>query len=214
MQLEQKISKSFDSLFNLIPGGIFGIVSMIIGLTGDLLAALFYPGGYSIFEHMISHLGTLWLNPGRVFFNLGVILCGLVGIPFDIYLGRVFKNEYGESNWIKVAVISNIASSIALIVVGISLSLSLVVEDLPFFIHGICAVICFLGAAIYCIIYSSIILKQDQKFPKYFAIFGFSVAGVEVIFIFTWQPFIEWLANFSIITWIIIMSLFILYKNY
>ena len=214
MQLKQKIDKSLDSFYRIIPGGLFGITSMIIGLTGDFLAALYYPGGYNIFEHMISHLGTSWLNPGMIFFNIGVIFCGIVAIPFNIYLGRVFKKEYGESEWIRVAVISNIISSTSLIIIGVSLSLSRDVDDFPFLLHGFFAVICFLGAAVYCIVYSCIIVTNNHKFPKYYAIFGFVVAGIEIMFLITWQPFIEWLANFSIIVWIIIMSSFLLHKKY
>jgi len=208
----KKINIIFDDLYSQIPGGLFGIISMTIGLMGDFLAALFYPGGYSIFEHMISHLGTSWLNPGKLFFNIGVILCGLLAIPFDIFLGRFFKKEYGESKWIKLAVISNVLSSISLIIVGITLSISQDVEDFAFFLHGIFATLCFLGAAVYCLIYSGIILKKKCYFPKFYAIFGYIVAIIEIIFLLTWQPFIEWLANFSIITWIIIMSILVLKK--
>ena len=213
MRIIEKTNKTLDNLYKKIPGGLFGIFSMIIGLTGDFLAALYYPGGYSILEHMISHLGTSWLNPGYYIFNIGVILCGSVAIPFDIYLGRFFEKKQGKSNWINVAVISNLISSISLIFVGISLSISQDFEDFAFFLHGLFATLCFLGAAIYCLIYSGIILNKNRFIPKHFAIFGLIVALVEILFIFTWQPFIEWLANFSIIAWIIIMSIITLKRE-
>ncbi|MFX1275062.1 MAG: DUF998 domain-containing protein [Promethearchaeota archaeon] len=214
MQIEQKINKSLDFLFNLIPGGLFGIISMIIGLTGDFLAAVYYPGGYNIFIHQISNLGILELSPGRIFFNIGVIICGIMALPFNIYLGRFVKEEYGENQWIRIAVVANHISSFSLIFVGITLGISRVPEDIPFFLHGLFAGFCFLGASIYCAIYSCLFLKKRNKFSRNFAIFGFIVAIIELIIIFIWHPFIEWIANFSIISWIIIASSYTLYKRY
>ena len=69
MNQQERINTLFDSLFDKIPGGLFGITSMIIGLGGDLLAALFYPN-YSIFEDMISNLGISWISPGGFFLTL------------------------------------------------------------------------------------------------------------------------------------------------
>ena len=148
------------------------------------------------------------------FFNIGIILCGFVAIPFDIYLGRVFKRKYEETQWINIAVISNLASSIALILVGVCLSLSSDLHDGYFFFHGFFASICFIGAAVYCGIYSLLILKKGEIFPRYYSIFGFLIAGIDIYFLFTWHPFLEWVVNLSIISWIIIMSSYMLYNKF
>ena len=61
-----------DTLFFKNYGSIFGILSVSVGVIGDLIALYLFPG-YSIFSNMISELGV---GPGGIFFNIGVFFSG------------------------------------------------------------------------------------------------------------------------------------------
>jgi len=213
MQLGQKVNKSLDNLYNLIPGGIFGIIAMSFGLMGIFIPLLYYPT-YDMFVDMVSHLGTPWKSQAYLYFDIFVILSGLINIPFVFYIGRVFRQQIGENKWIKVAIIWNCISSICLTLVGIFLSLSIYINDLPFILHGLSAIIMFSGVAIYCFIYSNLTIKKKDKFPRALSIMGYIVAGMQLAFLISWHSYIEWFAVIFLMAWIIIMSLYTLYKKY
>ena len=59
-------------------GGFFGIISVLIRLMGDFIAIIFTPN-YNMIDDLISDLGV---GPGAIFFSLGLILSGIVSIPF------------------------------------------------------------------------------------------------------------------------------------
>ena len=103
-----EIEKSFfDKLLTLIPGGVFGLLSCVIVLSGDILSIILFPGGYNFFENMISELGR---GPSGIFFNLGLIISGIVGIPFYIALYRVFDKETVNPIVRKIALIFSLIS--------------------------------------------------------------------------------------------------------
>ena len=79
-----------DKILRRISGGVFGILSMIIRVLCDFLAFLCIPG-YDIFENMVSELGV---GKGGIFFNLGLIISGIICIPFYIALIRSLTIEY------------------------------------------------------------------------------------------------------------------------
>ncbi|MFW9936776.1 MAG: hypothetical protein ACFFD5_03960, partial [Candidatus Thorarchaeota archaeon] len=70
-------NESLNKVFDIIPGAIFGILSVIVGLLGDFLALLFFPE-YNL-TLMISKLG---IGPGGIFFNVGTILSGFFAFLF------------------------------------------------------------------------------------------------------------------------------------
>lgn len=188
---------------------------MIVGLLGDISAATFYPEEYTIFTHMISDLGTPDLNPGGfMVFNIAVIVSGILGVPFSMYIGRLFQTKYGPNKWIYVAKYANVVAYLALSFIGLSLALSVNKQTFFFLLHGIFADVCFLGTATYCIIYSYFIQDKNLVFPRYFAFISFLAGITQLIFIVSWQPLIEWISHVSIVFWIILMGVYTTYKNY
>ena len=90
----ERLNLYTNKFLDYFPGFIFGIIAIIIGLTGDFLAISLYPG-YSITKDMVSTLGV---GPGAIYFNLGTFYSGLIAIPFYIDLGRLLRNENENNN--------------------------------------------------------------------------------------------------------------------
>ena len=203
-----EIEKSFfDKLLTLIPGGVFGLLSCVIVLSGDILSIILFPGGYNFFENMISELGR---GPSGIFFNLGLIISGIVGIPFYIALYKVFDKETVNPIVRKSALIFSLISIFTFILVGIFPS----IEDnyIIFVTHGTFAFISFLCGILYLTSFSILMLK-DSKYSKFLACHGFIVAGTYLVILFTWLPITEWIATFGIISWVIANSIYMLYHK-
>ena len=195
----------FTRLFSSIPGQFFGILSPLIGLSGDIIAII-YNSNYNL-NLMISTLGT---GPGGFFFNFGTILSGIFAIPFYFYLERTLSKENLNKSMLKTALISALISCIFFIAIGLFPSF----DNSIFYTyaHGISALLCFISAAGYFILFSYL-FKMSSIFPTSFAYIGLVQTVLIVIFLFTWNPLIEWLMTFGIIVWILSLSFYMSYKN-
>jgi hypothetical membrane protein len=200
------INNITEKLLNFMPGGLYGIFSVIIGLSGDILAMAYFPG-YSIIENMASDLGT---GESGIFFNLGMIFSGLVAMPFYIYLSKILKTETTNENVRRYFLYFSIISCITFSLVGVFPSIESFY--LIFFLHGLCALISWMSAIIYLILFSYLILI-DPRFSKFKAYLGLVPASTIVIFLFTWLPIIEWSISVTITIWIIVIASYVLYKK-
>ena len=75
-------------LYNSIPAPIYGLLSAVLGLGGDIIAIALFPG-FNI-NRMISALGA---GPGAMFFNIGTILSGIFAFLFYLYMIKVIGKE-------------------------------------------------------------------------------------------------------------------------
>jgi len=196
----------FDKLFEVVPGGIFGLLSVIIGVSGDIIASIFFPG-YNIAENMISDLGR---GPGAIFYNVGVIIAGLVAIPFGFYLGNSLNSEEVKDGTVRLMMLCYFISAIALSLSGVFPGIES--KNLILFLHGLFAFISFICAALYLAVFGLLVLRDDRYFDG-LAYFGFIVVVLLIIVVLTWLPLIEWIANFGIIFWTIFIALYFLQKE-
>ena len=86
--------RSIDDSLQFIFGGILGISAIIIRIIGDGMAIILFPD-YSFFKNMISDLGV---GPGSFFFNFGLIISGLVLVPFFLILADYLKMKMSLIN--------------------------------------------------------------------------------------------------------------------
>ena len=196
-----------EKFFKFTPGGIYGLLSVFIGLLGDFLAFLFFPG-YHILFNMVSDLG---IGPGGIFFNLGVIISGLIAIPFYIYLGKILKNGNNNEFLRRGAIITSIISCIAFSLIGFFPSIE--GNEIIYFLHGLFAFISWMSGLSYLLLFSILLIK-DERFSRFKSYLGFSIIIIYLIFFFTWQPIIEWILSFSIVVWVLIMAIYTLYKRF
>lgn len=195
----------FTRIFSSIPGQFFGILSTLIGLSGDIIAII-YNSEYNL-NLMISTLGT---GPGGFFFNFGTILSGILAIPFYFYLERALFKENLNKKVLKIALISALISCIFFIAIGLFPSF----DNNIFFIyaHGISVLLCFISGAIYFVLFSYL-FRISSIFPKTIVYIGYVQISLIILFLFTWNPLIEWLMTFGIILWILFLSFYMSYKN-
>jgi hypothetical membrane protein len=197
-----KERKFIDKLLDILPGGIYGILSLIARILGDFLAFLLFPG-YNIFDNMVSELGT---GPGGIFFSLGLIISGIICVPFYVALARSLKSDEISEKSIRIGLMFFYISDIAYILVGFFPSIE--ENYLIYVTHGVLAVISWLTGMVYLIIFSKLMLKHENytKIPAYS---GFCLIGFMLLFLLIWIPILEWLMTFAFISWLIIISCYV-----
>ena len=199
---------SFEKLLKIIPGGIFGLLSVVIIMIGEFLAFLFFPG-YNVLDNMISELGVG--GSGAIFFNLALIISGIIIIPYYVNLANSFTGEKVNINLKRFAITVAIISCITYSLLGVFPS----DEDrfIIYYTHGTLAAISIGTGLLYLVSYSKLMI-QAENFSKIQAYHGFIVAIFYFAFLITWIPIVEWTMNLAILSWITVNSIYILYKKY
>ena len=190
-----------------VHGGLFGILSISIGILCDLLSYLYFPG-YNMVDNLVSELGV---GPGGIFFNIGIVITGILFIPFYICLGKSFSTEKINPNIKKVAVVSALISSITFSLIGFfPLSEENILINAT---HGTLAVIHWIHALISIVIFG-ILMIQDDNYTKFQAYYSFAVGLIIITFFLTQIPLTEWIWTISIVVWILANSLYMLLHEY
>ncbi|MFW9952893.1 MAG: hypothetical protein ACFFKA_22455 [Candidatus Thorarchaeota archaeon] len=187
------------------PKSLFGFLSVIIGLIGDLLAFLFFPE-YNL-TYMISALGV---GPGGIFFNLGLTLSGIFALCFYLNLIKIVGRNTEKIILLKIAKIFSINSCIFYCLIGIFPAMQ--EYYIIGFLHGLSAIICWISAIIYLGAFGILFLK-NCNFLKIHSLVAFITASSFVILLFTWNPITEWIMTFNIIIWIILIASYIMVKK-
>ncbi|MFX1326973.1 MAG: hypothetical protein ACFE91_02360 [Promethearchaeota archaeon] len=222
-----KINKFFNELFDLIPGYIFGLLTFLIGLIGDIIALLLSPD-YIMWKKSISILGH---HPGGIFLREGLIISSIFSILFIVYIGRVLKQENVNDNLRKLAVITGVFSSAAAIFTGTFSGVNEFISSL----HGLGALLSWIGGAIFCSLFG-IVMLQSTIFSKKAAYVGFIIAGIFLTYlipffitnfcnlyvdicysfgrrVYVIMPTYEWIVIFSILFWHLFYSSYLLLKK-
>ena len=154
----------------------------------------------------ISFLGD---GRGGIIYRAGLILTGIIGIPFCVYMGKSFDNEDTIEPIRKLALIGSILYCISLMFIGYFWGSNVVVS----FIHGLSALLCWVDGLIFIGLFSVLMLK-DKRFPKSIAFFGFIIAGTFLLHLIVLSSITQWIMTLSIMLWALIISSFMLYKQF
>ncbi len=192
-----------DIFFNKLSGSLYGFLSVVIAFFFCLIALLSTPQ-YILFEHMVSELGV---GSGSTYFNSGLILSGIIAVPFFISLGKSLNYKGVNENLRKSAIISSIISCISMSLIGCFPALQS--NNLIFLLHGISTFICWFSGFIFVTIFSILFFKTS-KFPKFNAYFGLLVAVIFMIVLCTWWPITEYAIIVAISIWVIINASYML----
>jgi hypothetical protein len=220
----RKINQILDKLFSTIPGYIFGLLAFIIGFLGDVVALSLSPN-YQMWRSSISLLG---LNPGGIFWRIGLIFSNICAIPFVVYFGRVLKDDSINEIVRKLAIGLGIFTSTSAILTGIFVGRT----ELFIYLHGIFALLSFIGGASVCSIYTFLVSK-NPKFSKSIMYTGIVISVIAVSYLIPFfitnfcslfmnicytfgqnvyiiMPVYEWTMILAILTWYLSNSIYML----
>ncbi len=99
---------------------VFGLAGTGVIILAIVISVLRYKGRcgerYSLLNHFISELGEAGVSPAAPVFNWGLIIGGVLVLPFMIGLGIAFQNLWG---WI--GTLAGVVSSLGVAGVGANL---------------------------------------------------------------------------------------------
>ena len=202
-------------------------MAFIIGFSGDLTAMVFSPD-YQMWRSSMSLLG---LNPGGIYWRLGLIISNIFAIFFIIYLGRILKDKNIKDLFRKLAIGCGIFTSVMGILTGAFTGRS----ELIIYLHGIFALLSFIGGAVVYPLFTLLIAKST-KFSKStcyvsvvvstivvsymipFLITNFCTVFKETCYslgeaIWLIMPTYEWIMVFAILFWYCFNSIYMLMNN-
>lgn len=223
----EKNNSFFDKFFKLFPGYIFGLLGFTVGTLGIIIALLTSPE-YIIWKESISLLGH---DTGGIFLRIGLVISGLISLPYFIYLGRAVKDEHVNDLLRKIGTGIGIFCSICVSLAGIFSG----VNEFISMLHGFFALCSWLGNIAIFIIFS-FIMSKNPKFSKYPVYVGYIAAGILILYLIPFfttnfcnyfdelcysfgrtvyivMPIFEWVVSFSILSWILFNSCYLWYNK-
>jgi hypothetical protein len=197
---------------------VYGLLSIAFGITGDILAYIFFPD-YNFIKRAVS---SLCKGEGGLFFQIGSVISGIFAIPFVVYLNNSFNKEYVKEKHKKKALRVAILSCVCLIILGAFCGSDPIIA----LIHGVSAVISWLTGLFY-ITYFNFFMLKDPKYSRSLSFFGFcatiTLSTLMILFFLAFVPYLrfivvilpslEWINTIVIILWYFIVSLYTLKKK-
>lgn len=223
----EKNNSFFDKFFKLFPGYIFGLLGFTVASLGIIIALLTSPE-YIMWKESISLLGH---DTGGIFLRIGLVISGLISLPYFIYLGRAVKDEHVNDLLRKIGTGIGIFCSICVSLAGIFSG----VNEFISMLHGFFALSSWLGNIAIFIIFS-FIMSKNPKFSKYPVYVGYIAAGILILYLIPFfttnfcnyfdelcysfgrtvyivMPIFEWVVSFSILSWILFNSCYLWYNK-
>lgn len=197
----------------------WGILGSIVGLIFILTPQVFYEGTlgepFSIFNHYISELGELGVSELAWMFNIGLILAGILFIPFMIGLSFYVDNIIS-----KITILVGVFSCVAIVFVGIYPMNYLnehTISAISFFLSGM--VMTFLWAI-------AILFQKEVKIHKGLSLGGFLNMSIFILFLygpweatggtrpeFSMSVTLEWAIYFAIVGYLLTLALYVWRKE-
>jgi hypothetical membrane protein len=198
---------------------LWGLVASLVGLVFILTPQLFYEGAegeaYSMFNHAVSELGELGVSEFAWMFNIGMVLAGILFIPFMIGLGLYIDNIIS-----KITAIVGVYSAVSIVFVGIY-PMNYLYE------HSISAISFFLSGMIMTFLWGiAILVQKEVKIHKGLSLGGF--INMTIFALFLYGPFggfgeprpefsmritLEWAIYWAIVGYLLFLSLYVWRKE-
>ena len=199
------------SIYNIL---VIFIPGLIIGV---IIASVFGPVGYNIWDNYISDLGSIRFTPAPFILDFIAMITAILSIPLFFYLKNLLLSKTIEKRTNSKGTIEILTKYLThlgvlfFIIGAIGLfGIGLFSEDrtTELGLHSIFSIVVFGGIGFGGLFTGLLILFKDTIFPRIlspFMIFGTPGAGV-IFLIHPSQvslPFLEWMMLFSIVVWLI-----------
>ena len=202
----EKLKTHILKLYNSIPAPIFGLLSAIVGISGDIIAISLFPN-FDL-RYMISDLGT---GPGAIYFNIGTFLSGIFALLTYLHIIEIFENEnLNHPRALRIGKAFAINSCLFFALIGFVPSVRS--NIILYVLHGGVALISLISGVIYLSSFSYLFFKSE----KFTGLVGYLplIAVISIApFLLSWHPITEWLMTFGITFWIVAISIYMLYHK-
>ncbi len=196
------------------------IIYIPLIIIGIIVAALSDPDGYSILTNWISDLGGSPHTPAPYLYDIACIVAGTFTIPFTFYMENLLaplpKRKGPQIHFSRMryrlvssAFLFNLIGSVGYIGVGIFS------ENRNYYnLHTITSSLAFGGFTLGAFFMGWVIILFNTNIPKLLGLYGIlGPLTTIIIFLMVSNPLWEWMLLFSILAWIIPLSLIVFNKE-
>jgi len=235
MTVRESMNKFRAKLYNFATNFKVVKISAMIVMIGYILlliiaviiAALLDPDGYTIWDNWISDLGSINDTPAPFLYDIACIIADTMTIPLTFYMENLLaplpkRKKLREQHYSRLrfrlssfAFLFSLIGNFGYIGVGIFSAdrdyefLSVLGEG-P---HGIMSYLAFGGFTFAAFFMGWLIVFYNTKIPKILGIYGiFGPLIVAILNLIYGTRLLEWMLLFSILIWIIPLSLIVLMK--
>lgn len=235
MTIRESINEIRAKLYNFATNfkvvKISAIIVMIgyifLLIIGVIIAVVFDPDGYTILDNWISDLGSFNDTPAPFLYDIACIIAGGMTIPLTYYMEKLLaplpkRTELGGRHYSRLrfrlssfAFLFSFIGNLGYIGVGIfsadrDYEVLKVLGQGP---HGMMSYLAFGGFTLGAFFMGWLIVLYNTKIPKILGIYGiFGPFTVAIVNLIDSTPLLEWMLLFSILIWIIPLSLIVLMK--
>jgi hypothetical membrane protein len=235
MSVRESINKARAKFYNIVTNYnvvkfsamivMVGYISLLI--IGVIVAALGDPDGYTIWDNWISDLGSIDHTPAPILYDIACIVAGSMTLPLTFYMEKLLaplpkRTELNEQHYSRLrfrlssyTFLFSIIGNLGYIGVGIfsedrNYEWLEILGEGP---HGIMSYLAFGGFTFGAFFMGWLIILYNTKIPKILGVYGiFGPFITAIVNLIESTPLLEWLLLFSILIWIIPLSLIILLR--
>lgn len=229
------INKARMKFFDTVTNHTFVKRSVIIVMGGYLflliiaviIAAIFDPDGYTLRNNWISDLGGRDHTPAPFLYDIACIIAGSMTIPLTFYMENILapipkRNQLVEIHYSRLryrlssfAFLFSVIGNLGYIGVGIfsadrDYEILSILGESP---HGIMSYLAFGGFTFGAFFMGWLVVLYKTGFPKILGAYGILGPLITAILnLIDSTPLLEWMLLFSILLWIIPLSVIITLK--
>jgi hypothetical protein len=189
-----------------------GYLSLLV--FGHLIASFFGPEGYTIWNNWISDLGGRKYTPAPFLYDIACILAGSLTLPFNFYMESFFSSNLNSITRMRIRIVESafifgFMGSLSYIGVGIFS------EDRDYYgLHNLTSTLAFGGFTFNALFSGLFVIIYRTKIPKILGLYGLlGPFFFLILFIVVSNALTEWLLLFSILLWIIPLTLIIFHSK-
>ncbi len=161
-------------------GCLLAVIGAVQFMVLSSVAMIFYPGGYSIMDNYLSHLGQIEVagesnTISYVLWVVATVVAGLILIPFWIVLRTLFTKTRGNR-------ISLIGTSLGVVSGPFLIGIGIFSMSTHASAHGLATIVFFLLFAAAIAVYSVAILFNEE-YPNMYSFVGVVFSILIVLFV-------------------------------
>lgn len=194
---------------------IVGLAAVAVYVALSLVALSLYPGDPSPVDVYLSDLGNADYSPdGWAFFDLAMVLAGLLSMPFFMGLYGRYRPE-APRRWLKTGLVAGVVNGVAVVMAGV------VAEHVHLGVHIGWALLIF-ASFLPLLVAHGVAFWRLGGFSRAVGIYGFAVCLADLgllaaLFATGPEPglgsVMEWVAVFGYLAWVGLVSVELLVRK-
>lgn len=188
---------------------VAGLLASLVYAGLTTVAVLLYPDWTSPADTHLSRLGNADLSPdGWLAYNLGMVLCGILGIPFFVGVARCYA-DVGGRRIAQALLVLGVVNAVSVILTGV------VAEHIDMTAHMAFSSVLF-ASMVSVLVVCGLMMCRSPGLSRLVALYGFVASATALSLLIAVLavggigsrpgPALEWASVFVYLSWVVLVS--------